>query len=97
MFAIFDNIYFNNKPVSAYNYIVVGQVCVDKAFRGQGVLDNCYEAYERAFNDKYDFAITEIAVRNNRSINAHKRIGFSQLHSYTAPDGEKWSIVIWKW
>ena len=97
MFAIFDNIYFNNKPVSAYNYIVVGQVCVDKAFRGQGVLDNCYEAYERTFNDKYDFAITEIAVRNNRSINAHKRIGFSQLHSYTAPDGEKWSIVIWKW
>ena len=97
MFAIFDNIYFNNKAVSAYNYIVVGQVCVDKAFRGQGVLDNCYEAYERTFNDKYDFAITEIAVRNNRSINAHKRIGFSQLHSYTAPDGEKWSIVIWKW
>ena len=97
MFEVFDSIYFNNKPVSAYNYIVVGQVCVDKAFRGQGVLDNCYEAYKKTFKDKYDFAITEIAIRNTRSINAHKRIGFRQLHTYAAPDGEQWSLVVWKW
>jgi len=97
MFKIFENIQFSRKPVSSYQYIVVGQVCVDKNFRGQGVLDNCYFAYKNAFRQKYEFAITEIASRNTRSINAHKRIGFTHLHQYTAPDGEEWSIIVWKW
>ena len=97
MFKVFENISYKAMPVSSYRYIVVGQVCVDSAFRGVGILDNCYAAYRNAFQEKYDFAITEIAVRNSRSINAHKRIGFQQLHTYTSPDGEEWSIVIWPW
>lgn len=97
MFKLFNGIAFNGKPVSSYNYIVVGQVCVDRDRRGQGVLDNCYLAYRDAFKPKYDFAVTEIATRNTRSIAAHKRIGFEELHRYKAPHGEEWSIVIWDW
>lgn len=97
MFQIFDAIAFNGKPISSFHYIVVGQVCVDKGYRGQGVLDNCYLTYRAAFRPKYDFAITEIATRNTRSLAAHKRIGFTELHRYAAPDGEEWSIVLWDW
>jgi predicted GNAT superfamily acetyltransferase len=97
MFANFDNIRLHNKALSAYNYIVVGQVCVAKGFRGQGILDNCYAEYKKQFNGKYDFAITEIATKNLRSINAHKRIGFTEICRYKAPDNEEWSIVIWEW
>lgn len=95
MFEMFDQILYQNKPVSSFNYIVVGQVCVDKSCRGQGVLDACYAEYKKRFQQKYDFAITEIATSNQRSLNAHQRIGFSELHRYTAPDGEEWSIVVW--
>ena len=97
MFEIFEKIQLHNKPVSQYNYLVVGQVCVDKAYRGQGVLDNCYTAYRNHFRKKYDFAITEIAAKNLRSINAHKRIGFSEILKYRSPDKQEWSIVIWEW
>lgn len=97
MFQTFDSIYFDNRPVSSYNYIVVGQVCVDRKYRGQGVFDKCYETYKEKFQSTYDFAITEIATRNSRSINAHRRIGFKQLHRYVAPNGEEWSMVVWKW
>jgi hypothetical protein len=34
MFQMFDSIDFNGNSVSSYQYIVVGQVCVDKYFRG---------------------------------------------------------------
>lgn len=95
MFEMFEQIDYQGKPVSAYQYIVVGQVCVDKSCRGQGVLDACYAEYKKQFQPKYDFAITEIATSNQRSLNAHKRIGFTELHRYTAPDGEEWSIVVW--
>ena len=97
MFSNFDNIRLHNKILSAYKYIVVGQVCVAKGFRGQRILDSCYAEYKKQFKGKYDFAITEIATKNLRSINAHKRIGFSEIYRYNAPDNEEWSIVIWEW
>ncbi len=97
MFEIFDTVRFAGKPVSAYNYIVVGQVCVDKNFRGRGVTDQCYSLYKDAYKGRYDFAVTEIAVSNNRSLNAHKRIGFTEIHRYLAPDETVWSVVLWNW
>ncbi|MEP6677179.1 MAG: GNAT family N-acetyltransferase [Ferruginibacter sp.] len=97
MFDMFSKIEYGGKPVASYQYIVVGQVCVDKNYRGQGILDECYVAYKEHFKNKYDFAITEIATANLRSINAHKRIGFKEVHHYIAPDQQEWSIVIWEW
>ena len=97
MFKAFKTLSYLGKPVAAYNYIVVGQVCVDKNYRGTGVLDQCYENYKKSFKNRYDFAITEISGRNLRSINAHKRIGFNVIHTYTESDFEEWEVVIWDW
>jgi hypothetical protein len=38
MFELFETIFYRDKKISDYNYLVVGQVCIDKAWRGQGVL-----------------------------------------------------------
>lgn len=97
MFNVFDDTTFNNKKIADYNYIVVGQVCIDKLYRGKGILDKCYAVYREYYSDKYDFAITEIATTNTRSLNAHKRIGFKEIKTYTSPDNIVWTIVIWDW
>ncbi len=97
MFAMFDETRYSDKPVSEMNYIVVGQVCVDKQYRGKGVLDRCYEEYRKRFHSKYDCAVTEIAATNPRSLKAHRRIGFDEIRRYSAPDGVEWSIVLWDW
>ena len=97
MFELFGELIYAGKAVSTCNYLVVGQVCVDKDYRGKGILEKCYEKYKYIFKDKYDFAITEIASKNLRSINAHRRIGFHEIHKYTSPDMEEWSIVAWDW
>lgn len=97
MFDVFDAVRYNGKTISEYNYLIIGQVCVDKEYRGQGVFDNCYAAYREHYSGKYDFAITEIASSNPRSINAHKRVGFKEINSYTDPDGTEWVIVVWNW
>jgi hypothetical protein len=97
MFEMFGRIEYGGRAVSEYKYIVVGQVCVGKGYRGQGVLDHCYAEYRRRMQGRYDFAITEISTRNTRSIQAHKRIGFTEVHTYKAPDGEDWSVVVWQW
>ena len=97
MFAVFQDLSFAGKSLTQYQYMVVGQVCVDKAYRGQGVLDRCYEFYRETFQPHYDFAITEIDALNGRSLAAHKRIGFQELNRFHSPDGTEWVIVIWDW
>jgi len=97
MFEMFKQMDYSGKPIADHQYIVVGQVCIDKAYRGKGILDNCYACYKNSFQSGYEFAITEIATRNQRSVKAHQRIGFKELYRYMSPDNEEWSIVVWQW
>jgi hypothetical protein len=97
LFEMFERVNYKGRKIAAYKYMVVGQACVAEGYRGRGVFDACYAAYRNCFKDKYDFAVTEIAIRNQRSVNAHKRVGFESVYQYAAPDGEEWSVVIWKW
>ncbi len=97
MFAMFRQLSFAGRPLTDYHYIVVGQVCVDKDFRGQGILDRCYDFYRQTYSPVFDFAITEIDATNTRSLAAHKRIGFRELHRFYSADGIEWVIVIWDW
>jgi hypothetical protein len=97
MYESFDHIQFQGKPVSTYPYIVVGQVCVGENYRGKGLFDQCYHAYKDFFKARYAFAITEIASINLRSMNAHKRIGFEVIYTYTDSSGVEWNVVVWNW
>jgi len=97
MFDTFDQLAYKGKQLNDYRYIVVGQVCIAKAYRGQGLFDRAYAAYRDLLSPKYDFTITEIAFRNQRSLRAHQRIGFEIIHEYTSPEGEHWAIVVWDW
>ena len=97
LFDEFKKIIFNSKAISSYNYVVVGQVCVDKEYRSSGVFGNAYAAFRTLLADRYDFAVTEIATKNLRSLSAHKRVGFQEVGKYVSPTGEEWSVVIWKW
>jgi hypothetical protein len=97
MFELFENISYKNEKITTYNYLVVGQACVGREYRGQGVLDSCYEYYQRQYQGKYDFAITEIASSNLRSRKAHARVGFEEIHTYVSPDKTEWIVVLWNW
>lgn len=97
MFKVFDKVSYQNKLLADYNFIVVGQVCIDKEYRGKGLLNESYQAYKKTFSSKYDFAITEIATANQRSLNAHKTAGFREVHQFTDINQIEWSIVLWDW
>jgi GNAT superfamily N-acetyltransferase len=97
MYESFDHIQYHGKSVAEYQYIVVGQVCVDKDYRGKGLFDQCYQTYKNFFEDKFEFAITEIATINLRSMKAHERIGFKTIDTYTDQMSTEWNVVVWDW
>jgi ribosomal protein S18 acetylase RimI-like enzyme len=96
MFQMLGNISYNHQPLSTYRYYVMGQICVDKAYRGQGVFEMLYAKHKDLMKDNYDFVVTEIATRNTRSIRAHEKAGFKLLHRFT-DEREEWDVVIWNW
>ncbi len=99
MFELIDTLSWRDMPLAEHpRWFVMGQVCVAEAYRGQGVFDGMYLKMKELYKGEYDFVITEIALRNTRSMRAHERVGFKTFHSYDDPQsGEKWAIVIWEW
>jgi GNAT superfamily N-acetyltransferase len=77
-------------------YYVMGQICVAKPWRGRGVFDQLYDAHREHLQGRYDTCVTEISVRNTRSLKAHQRVGFVELERYRDATDE-WAIVIWNW
>ncbi len=96
MFEKIDTLHFKNKPLKATNYFVMGQVCVDKTCRRQGVFSGLYQQMKEEMSGPFDCIITEVATRNIRSMNAHRHIGFEVIHIYTVAE-EEWAIVTWDW
>jgi len=96
MFDQFDQLIYNQKKVSESEYMVIGQICVGKSQRGTGLFDKMYHAYRDSFSNKYEFAITEIALSNTRSLAAHNRVGFQTIHEFS-DETQPWAIVAWDW
>lgn len=96
MFTEFDKLEYGGRKLSKWKYIVSGQACVDKAYRGQGLIGNIYAKMQQLLCPSFDICITEIATTNHRSLKAHSKRGFETLHTYN--DGlEDWEVVVWDW
>ncbi len=76
-------------------WFVMGQVCIADGYRGQGIFDGLYREMAERYGDRYDFTVTEVAGRNTRSLRAHARVGFQELHVYAdAITGEEWHVIV---
>jgi GNAT superfamily N-acetyltransferase len=94
MFVQFNQCSYRGRPLSSYRFYVGGQVCVDRDFRGHGLLGRLYHEVRRCLPTPYDLCVTEIATRNQVSVRAHLKIGFQPLMTFS--DGsEEWVIVGW--
>src|SRR5262244_890773 len=91
MFARLDSL-----GMSQQRFYVMGQICVGKPWRGRGVFDLLYRTHRRHLRATYDFCVTEVAIRNTRSMRAHQRIGFVVLDRYRDATDE-WALLRWDW
>ena len=99
MFALLDTLAWRDEPLAGNpRWFVMGQVCVARAFRGEGVFDGIYRTLRDAYAAQFDFVVTEISQRNPRSMRAHRRVGFETLHVHHDPAAdEHWEMVVWDW
>lgn len=93
-----DTLSYHGAPLRDCRYYLMGQVCVAKDYRGQGVFDGLYQYHRTSYRDRFDYLVTDISVRNTRSQAAHQRIGFQTLHTFqdTSETHDVWKVVLWE-
>lgn len=94
MFNIFNETCYQGKPLDCYSFIVGGQVCVDKAFRGQGLLKRLYVETKNRLPSGFQLCVTEVSARNSLSLKAHLKMGFEEIKTYQ-DDKEVWRVIAW--
>ena len=96
MFALFEELSWKNKPLNSYQFYVMGQVCIAKAYRGRGLFEQLYEQHKKIYSPRFNLFITEISARNGRSLRAHEKAGFKPVHIHRDKLDE-WHVVAWDW
>tara|TARA_R110002020_G_scaffold82758_9_gene205201 strand:+ start:2339 stop:2884 length:546 start_codon:yes stop_codon:yes gene_type:complete len=76
-------------------YIVMGQICIAKPFRNQGIFRGLYKKMKEFTSDRYDHIITEVNARNERSLNAHLAVGFEIIKVYNHYE-QTWNVIALK-
>jgi GNAT superfamily N-acetyltransferase len=94
MFEHFARCAYRGRPLASHRLFVGGQVCVDRAYRGRGLLARLYRQIRDSLSAAQDLCVTEIAVRNGVSIRSHERMGFEIISRYADP-AEEWVIAAW--
>lgn len=96
MFAVIETLHWKGKPVPDYSYYTMGQICVAKEYRGQGLFEKLYHYHKEIYQSRFDLFITEISTSNHRSLRAHEKLGFKtvQVHKDHL---DEWALVIWDW
>ena len=79
------------------DYLIMGQVCVAREYRGTDAFRKLYHHIKDQFIDKYRGIYTEIDDENPRSMRAHEKVGFTTLNQYLNKAGKKWHLVYWDW
>lgn len=80
-----DNPSFNN-------YIVMGQICIDKSYRKQGIFRKLYANMLQEIQPTFNIIITEVDKKNTRSLEAHYAMGFELLSKYRS-GGQDWELI----
>lgn len=96
MFEMFDETSYQGQILGNMSYYVMGQVCIDKNFRGQGIFQRLYLEHKRLLSSSFDLCLTEASVHNKPSMRAHQKVGFKTIKEYS-DHTDDWAMLLWDW
>lgn len=90
----FNDYEYNSKKLSSYNWVIAGQVLIDKNFKGLGLAESLWKEFVKLMKTKgYDIILSEISQNNPRSLHvATTKFGFKVLKKYSA-NGYDWYFI----
>jgi len=96
LFNCIDQITYHGFVLKNVKYVVVGQLCIAKNYRGLGLVQQMYQQFKKSLSGEYDCCITDVAENNPRSLKVHLKTGFQVIENFSYA-GSNWNIVLWDW
>lgn len=96
MIETIDQVSYQEEVLGKAHYYVMGQVCIDIAYRGKRLFDQLYARHKQYYSQDFSYCITGVSARNLRSMKAHTRVGFKTVHTLVDPT-DTWHILLWDW
>ena len=75
---------------NSYQY---GPVCIDKSVRGSGVLEALFDFAREKMSKRYPILVTFINKINQRSFNAHSRLGLEVITEFSFNNNTYYELV----
>jgi L-amino acid N-acyltransferase YncA len=91
-----DKCIYQGKMLENEKYVIVGQLCVAKNYRGKGLSQQLYQKFKACYSANYSYCITDVARANKPSLATHHKIGFKTIESLNY-ENIVWDIVLWDW
>ena len=80
--------------LDTHNSYQYGPICIDKSFRGQGVLEMIFEFSREFMSDKYPILVTFINKTNPRSYEAHvRKLGLDLVGEFEYSNNQYYELV----
>ena len=96
MFDMFNSLNYQDRPLNAYKYYVMGQICVAESHRGKGIFQQMYGGHKQFYSRQFELCLTEVSSSNLRSMRAHEKVGFETIYSFEDKT-DRWNILAWDW
>lgn len=96
LFNDIDELVFNGTELKTAQYLLCGQLCVRRGYRGRSLAGRMYQQFKDVLSNQYQYLITEVASDNPRSLRAHEKMGFETIKT-TIFNGVEFKIVLWDW
>ena len=94
MIATFGKLTYLGTTLIDARVCIYGPVCVDRAWRGRGVLRGLINLLKEELAGRFDMAAAFIAKTNSRSLAAHvDGLGMTVLGDYTFGTGRYWIVA----
>jgi hypothetical protein len=94
MLKCLETVVFQGKRVTEARTFVYGPVCIDKAFRGQGVLERLFKQLSASLVGRFDMGVAFVAAGNTRSYVAHtRRLGMEKVGTFQHAGNEYLAIA----
>jgi predicted GNAT superfamily acetyltransferase len=96
MLESYDRVRFDSKLLKNYRSYVYGPVCIERAYRGKGVLRGLFEAQKRDLAGKFEIGVALVACANLHSLNAHVAgLGMTQVGDFEV-NGDTFATVVFR-
>jgi Sortase and related acyltransferases len=88
------HLHYHGQSLTVENSYQYGPVCIDRAYRGTGLLANMFEYSRRQMAPRYPYLVTFINKKNPRSFAAHTRkIGLEVIAEFLFNDNQFYELA----